>query len=27
LTLYIQNIKPDRVIVSSSVNLYFPANQ
>jgi hypothetical protein len=27
LTLYIQNIKPDGVIVSSSVNLYFPANQ
>jgi hypothetical protein len=26
-TLYIQNIKPDRVFVSSSANLYFPANQ
>ena len=27
LILYIQNIKPDGVFVSSSVNLYFPANQ
>ncbi len=27
LTLYIQNIKPEGVFVSSSVNLYFPANQ
>jgi hypothetical protein len=27
LTLYIQNIKPEGVFVSSSANLYFQANQ
>jgi hypothetical protein len=27
LTLYIQNIKPGGVFVSSPLNLYFPANQ